>query len=163
MKRLGIAAGAAVAAFMFTLLLTGLAGLASQYSALAPVQALLPEARVAEALIIRHIISPEIESTLELSLNQRHVAVAGHIHCTAGEQVRVDVTIRQEATGAQGIGHTRDFCTGEVQNWRAQAVARGPVKFALGPAQACAVAITRLKGKVTDDFSWCKAVLLAPE
>jgi hypothetical protein len=160
MKRIGIAVGAAVAAFMFTVLLTGLA---SQYSSLAPVQALLPEAKVAEALIIRHIISPEVESTLELSLNQRQVAVAGRIHCTAGEKVRVDVTVRQEATGAQGIGHTQDFCTGEVQHWRAKAVARGPVTFALGPAQACAIATTRLKGKVTDTFSWCKAVMLAPE
>ncbi|HXF63825.1 MAG TPA: hypothetical protein VNK95_19535, partial [Caldilineaceae bacterium] len=113
--------------------------------------------------IITRFISPDIESTLKISLNYRHVTAAGRIHCTAGEQVRLDVTITQETTGAQATGHSQHFCTGEVQTWTAKAVARGATVFELGAAEACAIAVTRLHGKVTDAFSWCRTVTLVPK
>jgi hypothetical protein len=157
MKALTISVVVGSAMFLLSILLTGLAAMPDAPSALT---AVLPEVEVAEAFIRRQIISPDIESTLQLSLNGRHVSVEGRVACDEGEQVRLDVTVTQASSGAVGTGHTRAFCTGAAQDWIALAVAKGATKFAAGAAEACAVAETRLKGKTTDTHSWCADVTL---
>ena len=122
--------------------------------------ALIPNAQVAEARIITRIISPELQSNLDLLPNNRLVNIVGHIHCDAGEQLRIDFTITQDARQAKAKGHTQDFCTGEVQTWTGRTAAAAPPPFTPGPAEACAVATTRSRGKVTDTFTWCKSVTL---
>jgi hypothetical protein len=123
----------------------------------------LPKVEVAEARLLIRIISPEIESTLYVPLDLQRVFVKGHVACDSGEQVRIAVTITQESSEAEATGHTKTFCTGTVQERTAQAVAKGGTKVAAGPAQACAVVTTRLKGEEIDTYSWCKAVTLAVE
>lgn len=123
-------------------------------------QTLIPNAPAAEARIITRIISPALESNLELLPNNRLVHVVGHIHCDAGEQLRIDFIITQADRQANARGHTQDFCTGEVQTWAGRTAAAAPTPFAPGPAEVCAVATTRFRGKVTDTFSWCKPVTL---
>ena len=108
----------------------------------------------------RRIISPTFNSPLALKFNQRLIVAAGHIACTAGERFEIEVTLTQPSTGALAMGRTEDFCTGERQEWDAIAAARGPVPFAVGPAQACGTLRTRFRGAITDSFQWCKDVLL---
>ncbi|HSM56288.1 MAG TPA: hypothetical protein VK879_09050 [Candidatus Sulfomarinibacteraceae bacterium] len=126
-------------------------------------RAVIPEAHVAEARIFTGVISPSIESELALGSNRRLVEVRGHIACEEGEQLRIDVTVTQGATGAVARGHTQDVCTGDIQVWTARVVARGPVASVTGAAEACAVAQTRSRGHVTDAYSWCKGVTLVSE
>jgi hypothetical protein len=142
------------------LFLTALDSFVRTHRLPAVAQPAIPGVRVAEARLNFRIISPSIQSELELLPSLRLVEVVGHIHCDAGEQLRVDVVITQEATGAQAVGHTPDICTGEVQTWTARAGTRSAATLEPGPAQACAVAVTRLRGQVTDSFSWCKSVIL---
>lgn len=157
LDRLGTVFAMAFAAFALLSALQILMGLGKFTVEL---QALIPNAPVAEARIITRIISPALQSTLDLLPNNRQVHVVGHIHCDAGEQLRIDFTITQDSRQAKAKGHTQDFCTGEVQTWTGRTAAAAPTPFAPGPAEACAVATTRYRGKVTDTFTWCKPVTL---
>lgn len=111
-------------------------------------------------LIIRRYISPDIRSPLVLSANDRHIIVVGRMHCTQGERFRIDVTLQQAATGAYAEGHTQATCSGEIQLWEVDAVARGPVPFKSGPASASAVATTWARGRLTDTFHWSRNLTL---
>lgn len=126
-------------------------------------RAVIPAAPVAEARILTGVISPGIESGLVLANNERLIEVKGHIACDEGEQLRIDVRITQGATGATAVGHTQDFCTGDVQTWTGRAVVRGRNAVVAGAAEACAVAQTRFRGQVTDSFAWCKDVALVSD
>ncbi len=89
-----------------------------------------------------------------LSDNGRHITVTGPIVCTAGERLTVSVTVTQASTGAVAHGHTQEVCTGSLQRWTIKAVARGPVRFADGHADASALGTTRLNGTITDVRQW---------
>ncbi len=108
----------------------------------------------------RRVISPEFTSTLILKPNHRVILAGGHVGCTASETFNIEATITQESTGAVAVGYTQGFCTGERQIWDAIAPARGPAQFEVGPALACGLLRTRLRGQVTDSFQWCKNVTL---
>jgi hypothetical protein len=85
MKVLSISVVLGSAMFLLSIMMTDLASMADAPNSLTVV---LPEVEVAEAFIRRNIISPEVESTLQLSLNGRHVFVEGRVACDDGEHVR---------------------------------------------------------------------------
>ncbi|HBY94061.1 MAG TPA: hypothetical protein DEP84_08880 [Chloroflexi bacterium] len=144
-------------------------GLAFTLATPAPVQAateVIPVRDRADPAmrIVTRIISPQIQSTLDLTANLRHIEVKGHIVCDRGEMVRIRVVVTQDSTRAVAQGHTQDFCIAEdaddVQFWTVNAVARGPAGFEPGRAEVCAWANTRFRSEITDRFQWCKEVTL---
>jgi hypothetical protein len=103
-------------------------------------------------------VGPGLSTPVELAENGRLLFVGGHITCDPGERVRVRVTVSQESTGAIAEGFTQETCTGLEEPFELGAATRGPARFQVGPAQACALATTREHGTPTDAFQWCKDV-----
>jgi pimeloyl-ACP methyl ester carboxylesterase len=88
----------------------------------------------------------------------RLVRVTGPIACTRGERIAIRVAVRQPATLARARGRWKGRCTGEVQQWRVRARARGGSRFERGRGRVCAVATTRRGARVTDRRRWCERV-----
>jgi hypothetical protein len=103
------------------------------------------------------IRSNTIDTEAALNVQGRHAIVSGPIICDEGDQLRIQLTVWQDASGAYGEGRTQLWCTGELQQWSVRVVARGATTFEAGPAEACAVGITRHRGKTTDERAWCAA------
>jgi hypothetical protein len=118
-------------------------------------------AEVAEARIITRVISPEIELEQTLRANNRQVEVAGRIQCDVGERLLINAVVGQELTSrVDGEGNAKDLCTGEIQSWTVLAHTERSLDFAEDTAFVCAVATTRVPGRVTDTFAWCEQVTL---
>lgn len=90
------------------------------------------------------------EDAYPIYTNGRQVAVSATGACEAGQQLRLHITVTQEAMGAHGEGRAVAFCTGEEQTVDVRVMARGPDGFVAGPAHIAGSATTRERGKVTD-------------
>jgi hypothetical protein len=101
--------------------------------------------------------SNTIDPTAYLANNGRRAHVSGPIACEAGEQLHLNIVVKQESTGATAKGKLVTFCTGEIQQWSIRVTARGATPFEPGPATACASAFTRERGRITDTREWCRA------
>lgn len=95
------------------------------------------------------------------------VDVSGPIGCTAGERVRLDVTVTQRDTAAIARGDTELKCLGKGegkdatgQPWSVAATVEGPETFEPGAAEACAMAITYSADMRTDAHQWCVDVTI---
>src|SRR5581483_881887 len=108
----------------------------------------------------RRVISPDFETNLVLSKNERHVFAMGHVGCTEGEIYRIEATLTQSLTGAMARGNTHGLCTGDLQQWQAETTARGPNRFQQGEALICGVILTLEDNVITDAWQWCKNVTL---
>lgn len=101
-----------------------------------------------------------VEATLPLSTIGREILISGHGGCTENEEVTVELTVTQAATGATATGQTQQTCSGVLQQWQALATADTATAFDGGAAEVCGVATTRADGYVTDTFEWCRDVTL---
>jgi hypothetical protein len=84
----------------------------------------------------------------------RRVVVTGPIVCTAGEGVKLRVTVTQRSTGAVGQGHTRFTCTGALQQREVWVAHDKKAAFADGVATAVAFARTTAQGTPMDAHQW---------
>lgn len=76
------------------------------------------------------------------------------VTCTAGQLVRVTLTLTQGTTTGSGRAAAR--CTGQEQPIKVTVPARHG-RFQAGNAAACAHANNKARGTVVDQRSWCRA------
>lgn len=117
------------------------------------VVAMIMLSQSAFALIRNNTIDPDAT----LFANGRQALVSGPIACDRGDHLRIQITVTQASTGAWGTGHSQVRCTGEVQEWTVRVIARGPITFGPGHADATAEGITRFRGSTTDSHVWSAA------
>jgi hypothetical protein len=101
------------------------------------------------------------EPPFVLSEDGRTLDVNGHGTCPErGETMRLMVIVTQDSSGARAIGRTTDHCTGDRQQWSADAKTLGPAwrTFDPGRAQACAMAQIFVPRGGTVTGSWCADV-----
>jgi hypothetical protein len=120
---------------------------------------LLPDDGIVYA---RRVISPSIRTagidpTVTVRDRGHHILVSGHIECSEGARTHIQITLNQDATGAEAQGQTQLLCTGERQTWTIKATIRGPILFQNGAAEACGVAVAHGTGSARDTFEWCRA------
>jgi hypothetical protein len=89
-----------------------------------------------------------------LSANGRIAEVTVILRCTQEERVHLRVTLTQG--NASGLGVRSEACHATVTEYSVVVVAGGPASFVAGNVQACAEAVTRDHGVVTDSWSWCR-------
>lgn len=73
------------------------------------------------------------------------------------------MTVTQRSTGAVAEGRTLATCTGDTQQWEAQASTLGPASFEAGPATATALGRTVDHGTTTDAHQWWVDLTLEAE
>lgn len=102
-----------------------------------------------------------IAITQELNSLGNQVLVTGHGNCWAeGQMFDLRVRIAQSSTHAFAEGHTIDNCSGDQQQWDAQARVDQRVRLEEGPARACAEATEWGTHGVVDEHAWCKDIML---
>jgi hypothetical protein len=89
--------------------------------------------------------------------------VTALIHCDIGERVSVRVTVTQEDANSVAQGRASATCTDQVQRIEIRVWSMEMTKLATGAADACALAMTKQDGLVTDTRQWCKAITLNAE
>ena len=104
----------------------------------------------------RIITDPGINSPLALIQNGRAVLVTGHFGCTSGENYEIQTAVTQSSTGALSRGRTQGRCSGRTEQFEAATWVYDEALFKAGPAQACAMIVTRTQNRVTDVFQWCR-------
>jgi hypothetical protein len=110
-------------------------------------------AQTTSAAMFRNTINPDVTVN-----GAGHIlSVRGPIGCDDGELLRLRITVTQATTGALAQGYTSLNCTGDDLEWSLKAVTYGAARFEEGPAQACALGLTRLGNSVTDIRQWCAA------
>jgi hypothetical protein len=102
------------------------------------------------------------DPTAKVSENGHVIRATGTLTCAVGERLFLRLAVTQPQTAAYAEGRTRARCTGAELQWQVRAVGRLRTRFAQGTAQACALGITRLKGRPTDAHQWCVDVTLGP-
>ena len=113
---------------------------------------------VAEAIIRRRTITPEVDTGLPIRTDGRHVSVSGAFACDPGENWEVTTQLTQG--GSRGGGRSQGICRGDVQEWIVRAVAEGSGVFEPGEARGCAVLRTLRDAGETDRHEWCNDVVL---
>jgi hypothetical protein len=113
---------------------------------------------VAEAIIRRRTITPEVDTGLPIRTDGRHVSMSGAFACDPGENW--DVTAELTQGGSRGGGRSQGVCRGDVQEWLVRAVAEGNAAFEPGEARGCAVLRTLRDTSETDRHEWCNDVVL---
>ncbi|MDQ3978885.1 MAG: hypothetical protein M3314_04965 [Actinomycetota bacterium] len=113
---------------------------------------------VAEAIIRRRTITPEVDTGLPIRTDGRHVSVSGAFACDPGENWEVTTELTQG--GSRGGGRSQGVCRGDVQEWVVRAVAEGSGIFEPGEARGCAVLRTLRDTAETDRHEWCNDVVL---
>jgi hypothetical protein len=100
------------------------------------------------------IFSNTIGLTADLTVHGHAARGTVLLECTAGQTVRLTLTLTQG--GAHGTGHGFGLCTGELTAYEVTVWARGG-RFTPGTAEACATAVNRQRGHVVDTREWCRA------
>ena len=95
--------------------------------------------------------------------NGRHIVVTGPIACDEAETAYVRVVVTQRATGAVAEGSTFITCSGDTQQWEAQASSQGKATFEEGPATAVALGRTTFRGEATDAHQWLVDITLTEQ
>ena len=113
---------------------------------------------VADAIIRRRTITPEVDTGLPIRTDGRHVSMSGAFACDPGENWEVAADLTQD--GSKGGGRSQGVCRGDVQEWLVRAVAEGNAVFEPGEARACAVLRTLRDTAQTDRHEWCNDVVL---
>ena len=85
----------------------------------------------------------------------RTATVTALIECTAGQTVKVRVTLTQGQAIGEGVGG--GSCTGALAEYPVRVTTQSASAFTPGPAQACAAAINRDRGRIVDTKQWCRA------
>src|ERR1051325_3559425 len=94
------------------------------------------------------------DPVLEIGNNGQKVFVTGKVNCTAGERVQILARLTQRTTGGYAEGSWKGICTGHLQVWNTEAVARGESKFEPGVAEAVAFGQSSENGRITDVLQW---------
>ena len=113
---------------------------------------------VADALIRRRTITPEVDTGLPIRTDGRHVSMSGAFACDPGENWEVSADLTQE--GSRGAGRSQGTCRGDIQEWVVRAVGESGSVFDPGQARACAVLRTLEDTAETDRHQWCNNVVL---
>ncbi len=113
---------------------------------------------VAEAIIRRRTITPEVDTGLPIRTDGRHVSMTGPMACDPGEGWEVTATLLQR--GSRGTGRSEGMCRGDIQEWVVRVVAEGGGTFEPGAARGCAVLRTLSQGAETDRHEWCNDIRL---
>lgn len=102
-----------------------------------------------------------IDQVASLDGAGRVAQVTGPIGCTQAERATIRVTLSQRTTGAVAEGRWQGVCRRSTRRWTARrVVVQGSARFRTGRAQACALGVTRRRGRVTDARQWCQEVRL---
>ena len=113
---------------------------------------------VADAILRRRTITPEVDTGLPIRTDGRHVSMSGAFACDPGENWDVTTELTQDRS--RGGGRSQGVCRGDVQEWVVRAVAQGDATFEPGEARGCAVLRTLRDTAETDRHEWCNDVVL---
>jgi hypothetical protein len=96
-----------------------------------------------------------IGSTGTLGPQGRTASMVALIECTAGQTIKVRVTLTQAKATGEGMGG--GTCTGTLTEYPVRVASHRGAAFTSGPALACASAVNRDGGHVGDTKQWCRA------
>src|SRR5262249_39143372 len=109
-------------------------------------------------------VTLNIDPHVILDHHDREATVTILALCEEGQRLRVDVSLTQDGTSADGVGGGK--CTGGLARYPVKVKADGhghhehghKDRFDAGPAEVTAVGLIRGHGEVTENQEWTRAV-----